>query len=82
VERLPGRGRSVGLRLTEQGREALITGSAAEEAAEQQFAEVLGPQLYEDVREILQEVRNRLIAEIARRASEPKSLSGTASPRS
>ncbi len=80
VERLQGRGRSVGLRLTERGREALITGAAAEEAAEQRFAEVLGSQLYEDVREILQEVRDRLTEEIARRASEQKSLSAATPP--
>jgi DNA-binding MarR family transcriptional regulator len=60
VERSVGNGRGVGLTITAQGSEALATGIAGEEAVEERLEELLGSDLFRELRTRLQEARDRL----------------------
>jgi DNA-binding MarR family transcriptional regulator len=61
VERHVGLGRGVGLYMTEAGERALAEGMAIEERLEIQAREVLGDQLYSELKESLRQARTAFI---------------------
>jgi DNA-binding MarR family transcriptional regulator len=60
VERRIGQGRGLGLYLTEAGAAARAAGNAQELELERRLQELLGEELYERVRSLLNETRDRL----------------------
>jgi DNA-binding MarR family transcriptional regulator len=61
VERRVGRGRGVGLYITKAGEHALADGMAIEERLEAQAREVLGGELYTELKENLRQARTAFI---------------------
>lgn len=62
VERRVGPGRGLGLYLTEAGAAARTAGNAVELELERRLQELFGAELYEQLREVLQQARARLDA--------------------
>ncbi len=61
VERHLGAGRGVGLRITSDGERALELGLASEREVERRLEEMLGAGRYDQLRELLQDLRTSLV---------------------
>jgi DNA-binding MarR family transcriptional regulator len=60
IERRVGRGRGVGLHITESGKRALAEGLAIEDRIEQQARVLLGEELYAGLKQRLRQVRDAI----------------------